>query len=1254
MNQTINEEEAIKQYLLGRLSEEEQTPLEERLLTDDDFFERLSLAENELIDEYLADRLGAEDLERFNSHFMTAPERQNKLGFSMTLRKYVTRETTTQTDSGAGSTEGAGRARRAESSDAGRRNGATNGGSKLKTDGSRIEVEPAGTGPRAVSGPWARIASNSYLRMAASLIIVLGVVLGVYLAFFRQSDVNKGLAALRDAYRSQRPVEARITALSYAHFPQTRGGEQANFDEVKHDRAQRIILDAVDEHPGPDSEHALGVFLLTEKQFDKAIPHLEVAVKATPKDPQYHCDLGAAWLEKGKADKVATESDRNQESFGRILENLAKALEHLNRAIELNPSLLEALFNRGLCHQEMMLRHQAEEDWKEYLGRDASSNWANEARRNLESLELQEKNTSQTKEDLFDVFLGRYQSRDDASAWKLLSLSRARNRNLITERLLDDYLAFVGEGQEDKAKTRLAMLSYVGELETRTVGDRFTRDLVRFYTNVRVDHLADLARAHGLMRSGYQRYDESEFEQAIDSCAQARRLFRDSGDACEALFAENWVGNCYLRIPDIEHALSIFEYLYRISKDRSYRWLVGQSLNGLTDAETSVREFSRALDYANQKLELSAQIQDPNGILMTLQQPVNMYLQFGDYVKSLGFGLQALDLASGLSPGPKVVWTFYHQMAFDLYSLGYALPALDFEAEALRLAIESRWPLIKSRSYARLGLIYAGLKDYVSAIKNGQAALEESHGIQGELSKLNIVSYSTLNLANLCRQSGDQRAAIGYYDRAVELYGKLNNLQIYLYEAHMGKLLSLLSLKQDDLAREELKTTLGIYEEYRPKILEESNRDSFFDVGQTVYDLAVDFEYSRMHDHEKAFQYAEACRARSLLDLANSRARVEEGEDGPEIRLSSVEIPLKTAEIQRRIPDEAQVVEYAALDDKLVIWVISRTGFSSAVQQVSLAELSGRVTSFVNLVSNAARNREACRASEDIYELLIGPAEQYLDKSKMLCIVPDKILNYVPFCSLVSPRTGKYFGETYASMVAPSSNMFIFCSDIAEKRTPVSDERIFAVGDPSLDPDEFPLLRRLPSAGREAKGIGAYYQSSVTLVADQATRRKVLKGLETSEVVHMATHCVIDERSHLLSKIALAKDGSGAKSDVWHSGSLQASDLYGMKLPRSRLVVLSACQTGIERSYRGEGAISFARPFIAAGVPMVVASLWPVDSGSTTEFMINFHKHRKQDGVPTVEALRRTQMDMLHSQDARLREAYVWAPFVVVGGYAKF
>ena len=101
-----------------------------------------------------------------------------------------------------------------------------------------------------------------------------------------------------------------------------------------------------------------------------------------------------------------------------------------------------------------------------------------------------------------------------------------------------------------------------------------------------------------------------------------------------------------------------------------------------------------------------------------------------------------------------------------------------------------------------------------------------------------------------------------------------------------------------------------------------------------------------------------------------------------------------------------------------------------------------------------------------------------------------------------------------------------------------------------------------------------------------------------------------------------------------------------------RLVVLSACQTAIEQQYGGEGAVSIARPFIAAGVPLVVATLWPVDSSSSERLMTAFHRHRRSK-LTTAAALRQAQLDMLEHDSQRLHHPYYWAAYTVIGRYAK-
>jgi hypothetical protein len=85
-----NDQDIIRQYLLGQLTPELQQKVEERLLVEADLLEELEVDEDELIDEYLAGKLSTAERDSFERHFMATAEREQKLRFAGTLKRYVT------------------------------------------------------------------------------------------------------------------------------------------------------------------------------------------------------------------------------------------------------------------------------------------------------------------------------------------------------------------------------------------------------------------------------------------------------------------------------------------------------------------------------------------------------------------------------------------------------------------------------------------------------------------------------------------------------------------------------------------------------------------------------------------------------------------------------------------------------------------------------------------------------------------------------------------------------------------------------------------------------------------------------------------------------------------------------------------------------------------------------------------------------------------------------------------------------------
>lgn len=1207
MAQEPNDRVTIREYLLGQLPDSQLQDFEQRLISEDTAFEELLVGEDDLIDAYLKGELDAEQKDRFESIFIATSERQDKLRFGRAFMNYVSLQT---------------------------------------ADRASAPVER----PTPI---WWRQLFASPAKIVAYALLIVGVAVASWLAFFRQSDVDKGLIALNDAYRQQRPVEARISQLDYAPFSVMRGAEPERVDSLARDRAERILLDAVHNKPGAESSHALGKLYLAKKDFDRAIAKFEEGLRADPNNAQIYADLGAALLEKGKLELERGKSDRSSSEAGKGLEDLGRSLENLNKALALNPNLLEALFNRALCHQYMMLLEQAEDDWREYLKKDSTSQWAEEARRNLKLLEEQKKKTSQTQERLFEDFLAAYNRQDADSAWTAVSHSRARTGNTIVEALLDDSLNLAASGQVNEAQDKFQKLSYIGKVESERVGDRFTLDLVRLYeSSTRADR-AILLRARGLMKSAIDLYNKAEYAQAIETFSKARELFAQTADECEMLFAEAWVGYCYLRIPDPEKSQQTFQRLSRVFEAKNYKSLFAQSLLAQADALNAQNEFSKVLEQANRALAVSEQIDDHANAVRCLQAGTSMHLILGNYRESLAATFRALSLADGLPPDPKLRWPFYHEASLDFYFLGMPESALQFENEALRLATSSGLSLHASRSYDRRALILERMGNYDEAMMNNEQARAEGQKIQDERPRTNILAHSALHLGKLYRESGDFHRAVDSYNLALELYKKLN-LDTYQYQAHKGKLLALMALNDNATAETELSTVLYWFEQNREKIAEESYRNKFFDTDQNTYDVAVDFQYFRRKDPAKAFDYAEASRARSLLDLISTGAQLIGDNDHPEIILSSAGAPLTLTKIQQRLPKEAQLLEYAVQDDKILMWVITREGLKSAQSNISRNELDEKIRSYLRSLSGdqANNNDEVLRQAKDLYSTLVAPVEGYLNSSLQLCIVPDHDINFLPFAALVSPVSGRYLVEDFTLETSPSATTFITGSEQAKLRQQSGPERLLIVGNPHFDREQFADLPDLPGAEREAEKVADLY-AATPLLGNEAVAGRVKQLLKGADVVHFATHALPDERSPLLSKLLLSRDGT---RNAHHTspGFLQASEIYGMKLPRMRLAVLSACQTGIERAYRGEGAIGLARPFIADGVPLVIGSLWPVESEETANLMIGFHKHRKQDHVSTVEALRRAQLDLIHNQQPTSQKNRGWAAFVVIGGYADF
>ena len=1165
------------------------------MLTDDDLAEELSLVEEELIEDYARNALNAADREQFEKYFLTTPKRRQKLMLVRGFRKYAS------------------------------------------------DAAPARIADVRPSRRWYDVFREPQWRAVAALLLIAVVGAGIWRFYFYRNDVDKGLLALNEAYKTARPVEARVTGLGYAPYSVTRGPNDVNSREL--DRSAALLVNAASEKPNPESLHALGRLYLLNREFDKAIQQFEEALKTTPDNAQLQSDLGAALLEKGKLERATDQSGRSETT-------LAGSLVHLNRALELNDSLLDARFNRALLYEQMRLTPQALQDWQKYRSLDSTSHWADEARRKLEEIQKQGDSVSQRAGDLFRDFQQARASGDEETVWRIFSKAHLRNGNSITNKFVDVYLNGSIVGRSNEAAESLQALTQLGKLSNDKTGDRFTSDLAAVYRSANVSNQNALLQARKDAAGAYELFSRSKQDEAILLYQRARTVFEQLGDYPEALLASFWINYCVDQQGDPERSLPLFEQLEKECERRGYKWLRSITLIGLANSHGRKREYSRALDYARTSYQIATENVDQNGMLRGLNSLSSAYREVGNFRLSLRMAQQGLDLGTEISADASQMVGFYATSAWDFNYLSHYAAALEFEKQALHLAEQINNPLAVSRYQVQMGLIHGMLKNYDQAIQNIRLGIDAGASVGQETIREEITSYGQLELGRAYRESGQIEAALASLAGA-ESYTQKNGEQVWLlHEVKKEQLLAKIAQGDVTGAQQELARVIAAYEDQRERVLEESNRKSFFDREQSIYDVAVDFALTQLGNAQQAFDYSESSRARSLLDTSTGDWRVADEDKTPDLRFSSASKPRPLDQIRVNLPPRAQLLQFAVLKDKLIIWYVSRERFEHAVVNISSDALMDKVDRLLALVTTPPRDNsnQLQTIAAELYNLLIAPVAQFLDQGKQLCIVPDKILNLLPFNVLLSSSSQRYLIQDFALSYASSANLFVRDSELATTKERAS-ERLLGVGNPSFDRTAFPELADLPSASKEVEGIvGLYEPSSLLLRGPEAKKSAVLSAIRDVDVLHLASHYLPDTASPMMSKLILA----GNSREPSDTSVLHPYEIYRLKPLRVRLAVLAGCRTGVEGYVNGEGAIGLGRPFSAAGVPLVVASLWSVDSQATTELMIEFHRLRKQKSLSSAQALQAAQVQMLQNGNTNYRSPYYWASFSLTGGYSDY
>lgn len=745
------------------------------------------------------------------------------------------------------------------------------------------------------------------------------------------------------------------------------------------------------------------------------------------------------------------------------------------------------------------------------------------------------------------------------------------------------------------------------------------------------DQAERLLEAHEILAQAQQLVAKDP-TRAIALFEEGRDRFARLGDECSAAIAENWAAQLLRDVGKVTEARTRLSAIIGAAEHKNHLVLLPPAHYWL-----AMNDYSQGrLSDSASNLRIALRFAESSGNVFEIQHAEDTlakhYEKLGELRTAwLYAGKKFSDQGAYYQRGATQYWRDMGTLAELTARANFPFTSLSIAKEALAFAEANSFDdVLLNNSLRHVVEASMAANDLTGALQYAnnslQLALKRGDDAGSVIAKAEVYRL----LGDINRQGRNCSEALGQYDQALQLYGRLPEVTVEAYRIHKGKLACFQQANDWEQFDAELKIVLGLTEQYRHNIREDSSRQAFFDNQQDVFDAASE-NAIRNGDARQAFAFVETGKARSLLQFIESSKSIAEVESG----FAGVAIPLDLAEIQSRLPDQVQLVQYAVLPDKLAIWTVSKTRFDLQQRTISAADLEKKVVNFQSLIRSQADASDIRRAGRELDEILM-PAG--LDSGKQLCIVADKFLHQLAFAALVSAR-GNYLLQDQIIFYSPSASVLVLASENARRKASAK-ERLLSVGNPEFDREEDPNLPNLPDAEAEARTIAESYPQSVRLTGSQASKQNFLANLTAVEVIHFAGHFLSNPEAPGNSKLLLA------------GGDLRSAELAPFQLPRVKLVVLSACQTGYESYNLSEGSIGIARTFLALGAPAVIATGWQVESAATRDLMVAFHRNRKQKGMTAAESLRRAQLDALSRPETRA--PFYWAAFSLFGGYTNY
>lgn len=359
------------------------------------------------------------------------------------------------------------------------------------------------------------------------------------------------------------------------------------------------------------------------------------------------------------------------------------------------------------------------------------------------------------------------------------------------------------------------------------------------------------------------------------------------------------------------------------------------------------------------------------------------------------------------------------------------------------------------------------------------------------------------------------------------------------------------------------------------------------------------------------------------------------------VAFSQTEESIPIWKVQQQMNKNEIILHYTELNEKLYVNSISKKSIDLAV-----LEISEQVGELLNSTANElASGNTSLKTLYNVYQVLgLDKIPDFIDH---ITVIPDNELYRIPLEVLPTkkPNTSYSYGSSHYMIEDFNFKYFTSLQDYLENNRNTSgslstDFSAFAISYFDDFQEKLPSLPFATQEAREIQRVLTSFKDKQVFSGNGATEQAFQNQLNSSKILHVATHSEVSARDPLFSTIYL----KSAQSNGTEGNALYAYELFDNQLSND-LIMLNSCSSGTGNYLQGTGIMGISRALRYAGAKSLALNLWEVNDKIASEFATSFYSHLNE-GFSKSEAMRLAKIDQIKTGSA---DPHYWGAYTLIG-----